>query len=256
MNTQRFFCFGLIAVALFGQQSHGQAAVQEKPGKSVFEAASIKKSTPQGSGNCKITPMRLRCTNYRLDKMIFWAYRLSPYIVQGMPSWAETAFYDVNASAEQENSAALNQLENHKVVLACLQDLFENRFHLKFHYEKQLRAGFRLLTSKGGLKIKPAADAKGGSSFSSKMVDGHRLLEFRYYTMANVANALTGELARPVVDATGIDGRYDFSVQMPVDDDATGSLFSALGDFGLKLEATKIETNIFVVDRLEKPTEN
>jgi uncharacterized protein (TIGR03435 family) len=255
MNAQMFVYFGLAVVAFSGLRLYSQPASQDNPAKSVFEVASVKRSVPQSSGNCKITPMRLSCTNYRLDQIVYWAYKLTPSAVQGMPSWTAAAPYDINASSERETLATLSQAENHKLVIAGLQDLLVNRFHLTFHYEKQLRPGFRLVAKKGGLAIKPVANPKGGSSHSSSIVDGQRVIKFRNYTMANVADALTGELARPIVDATGIDGRYDFTVQIPLNDTGV-TIFNALGDFGLKLEAEKIETNIFVIDRLEKPSDN
>ncbi len=247
-------CCGLAAMALPGQLLFGQSPSKDSAAKTVFEAASVKLSKPAGSGSCHITPMRLTCTNYRLDTVIDLAYRVAPFEVEGMPSWAHTAFYDITASVERESPTTLSYAENHKLVMACLQDLLENRFHLNAHFEKQLRPGFRLVTKKGGLTIKPSANPHGSGQGSNRIGDDH-VITIRNYTMASVANALSGELRCPVVDATGIEGRYSFAIRIPAEERG-GSFISALGDFGLKLEADKIEANVFIIQGLERPSDN
>jgi uncharacterized protein (TIGR03435 family) len=66
----------------------------------------------------------------------------------------------------------------------------------------------------------------------------------------------------PIVDQTGLDGVYDFSLTFTmtrnIDDAADVSLFDALQDqLGLKLERRKAPLDRIVVDRIERaPTEN
>ena len=75
--------------------------------------------------------------------------------------------------------------------------------------------------------------------------------------------AVGGEVGRQVVDRTGLTGKWDFFVTYtpmsaagsPADTDAPG-LFTALQEqLGLRLESTEGPVNVFVVDRLERPTE-
>jgi uncharacterized protein (TIGR03435 family) len=84
----------------------------------------------------------------------------------------------------------------------------------------------------------------------------------------------TAVLDRPVVDQTGLPGRYDFlltwtpdetqfgglgvKVPPPTDKaDAPPDLFTAIQqELGLKLESTKAQVDVLVVDKVEKPTEN
>jgi uncharacterized protein (TIGR03435 family) len=79
---------------------------------------------------------------------------------------------------------------------------------------------------------------------------------------------------KPVVDHTGLTGRYDFFLtwtpddsqflQMgarapqPTDDpNAPPGLFTAIQEqLGLKLQAAKGPVQVLVIDHLEKPTEN
>lgn len=252
MRTTAFFRFWPAAAAFlccaFGQ-SDGLTP-QPRP---RFEVASVKASKLQ-YGNCKTTPFHLNCTGLGLDTMVLGAYARLPYLAQGLPSWANSAFYDINAVLEGQGSPAIGKRENFRLLMAALQSLLEERFHLRFHHENQLRSGFRLAATKGGLKLKSAEDPSKGALYHSI----HGGIEYRNYTMANVAVVLSGDCQCPVVDATGAEGPYDFEIQLEPDEPHTNGsrLGPALGRFGLKLEAGKLETDIFVIDRLERPAGN
>jgi uncharacterized protein (TIGR03435 family) len=70
-----------------------------------------------------------------------------------------------------------------------------------------------------------------------------------------------GSSDRQVIDKTGIAGKFDFQIEYsasetPGPDDAAPSIFTALGQLGLKLEATKAPREFLVIDHIERPTEN
>ena len=92
-------------------------------------------------------------------------------------------------------------------------------------------------------------------------------------TMADFAGFLQrGVVDRPVLDQTGLTGRYDFGVvwrpevplggngnnpPLPADLESREDIYTAIQqELGLKLEATKTATEVLVVDHLEKPSEN
>ena len=93
--------------------------------------------------------------------------------------------------------------------------------------------------------------------------------------MTALANTLARLLGRPVVDNTGLTGRYDFDLEYSRDDSngmmlaapAGGalpaaaepgvSIFASIQQLGLKLDAQKLPMKTIVVDRAEKvPTGN
>jgi uncharacterized protein (TIGR03435 family) len=93
--------------------------------------------------------------------------------------------------------------------------------------------------------------------------------------MADFAGVMQGAvLDRPVVDQTGLTGRWDFTLKWTPDEfqfgglgvrvptptnaaDAPPDLFTAVQEqLGLKLDSTKAPAEVFVVDRVEKPSEN
>ena len=85
--------------------------------------------------------------------------------------------------------------------------------------------------------------------------------------MAQVAASLTaaGRLARPVVDQTGLDGRFDFTLEWiresndpaPADLQEGTTFQEALQEqLGLKLKSTKATMDTLVIDHVERPSEN
>ena len=70
-------------------------------------------------------------------------------------------------------------------------------------------------------------------------------------------------LDKPVVDETGLAGRYDFVLKWIPDELSTNDpnappgIFTAVREqLGLKLERTKGPTDVLVIDHVERPTEN
>jgi uncharacterized protein (TIGR03435 family) len=77
-------------------------------------------------------------------------------------------------------------------------------------------------------------------------------------------------LDRPVIDQTGISGRYDFDLEWLPDETQFGGLglkpnpdhpkpdlYAAVQQqLGLRLEATTGPVDVLIVDRAEKPSEN
>jgi uncharacterized protein (TIGR03435 family) len=79
----------------------------------------------------------------------------------------------------------------------------------------------------------------------------------------NLAIVLGMQLGKPVVDETKIEGNYDFRLQYDdgelngaAADSALGSVFGAIHNIGLKLEAAKIPMDVLVIDSAERPSEN
>jgi uncharacterized protein (TIGR03435 family) len=78
--------------------------------------------------------------------------------------------------------------------------------------------------------------------------------------MARLAEYLSAQAGRPVMNNTGLTGEYDFRVEWsadPAKDPSAPSIFTALQEqLGLKLEPAKGPIEVIIVDRAEKPSEN
>ena len=87
-------------------------------------------------------------------------------------------------------------------------------------------------------------------------------------TMEFLGRMLRQTVGRPVVDKTGLKGSYRMKIQydrvlqqtgpaIAPSPDALPSVFAALPDqLGLKLESSRADQDVLVIDRLERPTEN
>jgi uncharacterized protein (TIGR03435 family) len=182
---------------------------------------------------------------------------------------------------------------------AMIQSLLEDRFKLVVHRETKDLPAYALVVGKNGLKIKevppdPETDAgrgkvdvtvtgggRGGTVVNygpgSYVTYGLNKLDAKKVNFASLVDTLARFVDRPIVDMTGLTGKYDFTLEYSVEElrslvrasggdasripdlggDPTISIFSSLEGLGLKLEARKAPVEVIVVDRAEKvPTAN
>jgi len=88
-------------------------------------------------------------------------------------------------------------------------------------------------------------------------------MKFTNNSMSDFRLGMQYFLDKPVVDETGIDGRYSFVLKWTPDDmkgadgDGPPALFTAVQEqLGLKLEATKGPVEVMVMDRVLRPSAN
>jgi uncharacterized protein (TIGR03435 family) len=290
----------------------------------AFEVTSIKPSEPMTpamiqSGKLhygmKIDGKRVDIGNFRMMRLIMMAWDVKMYQVQGPPWLLTGQAFDIVANLPE--GATKEQ------VPAMLQKLLAERFKLQVHTDTQPRAVYALVVAEGGAKLKesaaPGEDAtpppgvtgsssasvnlrkNGGGSFSdgsghkqtvTPTPDGKYLrFDTSGVTMAELAEGLSPMTNQPIVDKTGLKGRYDVTLDISMQDvleaqrrfggaaaagaggagagpdaskpaeaasDAPGSsLFTALKALGLKLEKRKEPMLQVFVDHCEKrPTDN
>jgi uncharacterized protein (TIGR03435 family) len=139
--------------------------------------------------------------------------------------------------------------------------LMADRFQLKFHYEKRELPVYLLTVAKGGPKLK-----KGDPNEPAGLGGGPGNLGATNATMADLAELLAhGFLDRPVIDQTGLAGKFDLRLTWTPDEmqaatqsaDAPPGLFTAIQEqLGLKLVSTKAPADVIVIDHVEKPSAN
>lgn len=243
---------GLIAMIWLGAGVHLSVAQPL-----AFDAASIKPTPADRSGGFpyRVGPGSLSMRAL-LKGFIVQAYDVAYYQVDGGPAWAQSELYDIQAKADGE-------ADQHRIKV-MLRTLLADRFQLKVHHETRMMAGYVLSVDKGGLRL-PAArtdvppDSEGVIQVGGGVVS-------RGSTIKHLALGLTLELGRPVIDQTNIEGHYDFTLRFD-DSDATGvgtadspsgfgSVFGALHEIGLTLEARKVPIEMLVIDSADRPSEN
>ncbi|HXP84447.1 MAG TPA: TIGR03435 family protein [Bryobacteraceae bacterium] len=234
----------------------------------VFEVATIKPSKPDTPGKAFLVRGREFSTlNTTLSDIITFAYGIHARQITGGPAWLETEKFDLLAKPEGEGQPSQSQWKT------MVQKLLADRFKFTFHRDKKELSVYAIVVGKNGPKLtKSEGDPNG---LPGLFFRGLGVLPARNATMADFAGVMQGAvLDRPVVDQTGLSGRFDFTLTWTPDEFQFGGLgvrvpppadnaaappdlFTAMQEqLGLKLEATKAPAEVFVVDRVEKPSEN
>ena len=231
----------------------------------AFEVATIKPSRPETQG--KAFTMRGRqvlTINTHLSDLITFAYGVHVRQIVNAPEWATQDRFDVAGVPDTEGQP------NERQLRIMVQKLLADRFKLTFHRDKQELSVYALVLGRDGAKLaKSVADPNG---LPGLMFRGLGVLPAINASMTDFANVLQGAVMdRPVVDQTGLTGKFDFTltwtpddsqfrgmgirVPPPPDNATAPNLFTAIQEqLGLRLESTKAPAEVLVIDRVEKPT--
>lgn len=235
-----------------------------------FEVATIKPSKPGRPGKLfTVRGRRFITVNTTLDDMMTFAYGIQQKQIVGGPDWIRTDKYDLLAEPAGEG-----QPNDHQWKI-MVQKLMADRFQLKFHHEKRDLSVYAIIAGKNGPKLtKSQGDPNGlPGLFFSRLQPA--VLNVRNATMADFAGVMqSAALDRPVVDQTGLSGRYDFTLTWTPDESQFGGLgvrvpppakdanappglFTAIQEqLGLKLKPTRAPAEVIVIDHVEKPSPN
>ncbi len=231
--------------------------------------------------------------SFPLFAYISFAYKLTPTpdqreaMLAHLPKWLGTDRFDIEARAEGNPSKDQMRL--------MMQSLLADRFKLAVHFETQdvpVLALTLVKPGKTGPKLLPHAEGPPCDKPSTEVFpqvcdiyamtpkpDRSVVAGSRNATIAGLAANLPGQvlaasglfpgtvpsgegrLDHPLVDQTGLTGKFDFTLQWTPESNATdspGSTFlEALRDqLGLKLTSTKGPIQTLVVDHVENPSEN
>ncbi|MGD0480612.1 MAG: TIGR03435 family protein [Terracidiphilus sp.] len=256
-----------IAVCSFlRSQTAAQPEVAAGPAP-AYEIVSIK---PDKSGSPGAHMQRLpdgfRWTNFPVSTWVRSAYDVTmDSQIVGLPGWADSEPYDIEAKADAETAEAWKKLsdkERWKLERPMMQSLLADRCQLKVHRETREMPVYDLVIAKGGLKMKeaPVDDHNGGESMGPGKMTAQGL------STDSLVSAFSGMVGRMIVDKTGLgEKKFDFELRWTPDDrraadnaaDAGPSIFTALEEqLGLKLVPAKGPVEVIVIDHIEKPSAN
>jgi uncharacterized protein (TIGR03435 family) len=274
------------AIGLFhAQPARAQA---QSPAALSFEVASVKsnKSGDPGSPSMILPGGRFKATNNSVRALILNAYGIwtTPSLLQGGPAWIDSDRYDIDAKAAANTIPAgtSNRVLWEKTRL-MLQTLLADRFKLSIRRETKEMPTYQLVVAKNGAKLqKTDADCDVSYTTCHGFSGGPWHLSGSGVDMYDLALILSSYSDRPVIDRTGIEGLFDLKLQwnphwprVPAADDSPRSpavearegprsdpssippLFDALEQqLGLRLESHKGPVEVYVVDHMERPSEN
>lgn len=241
------------------------AAAQTAARRLTFDVASIRPSQPgQVPQIMKPLPKGTgyMVQNMSVKAMMSVAYRLPLSRIEGGPDWFDTDRYDVEAKAER--SYSLDDLHT------MFKNLLADRFGLKFHMVTREGSVYNLVVDKGGPKMKPDGPPedmqvpvvpRGPGNFVGTKV---RMSYLCFFLGQQIPGA-----ERPVIDKTGLTQSYDFTLTfvpefpgVPTEKLAPElqnrpALFDAVRQqLGLRLEAAKGTVDSYMVDTVQRPSEN
>lgn len=229
-------------------------AQTEKP--LAFDAASIKPAgEPAGGrrgpsgGNVMLDPGRGSVTARRATArgIVREAYRVTDQQLSGGPNWLDSDWYTLEAKAE--TPATADDLRE------MLRTMLADRFRLAVHRESKPMPVYLMTVGKNGLKAPELKEGEPTPTHIPRRVPNGGPAMITSAGMPDFAYMLSRMplLDRPVVDQTGLHGRYFFGVMWSEDEDF---LTVMQEEFGLKFESRKAPVEVIVIDHIEKPSEN
>lgn len=291
-STQLWFFAAAACLAALALQAAAQTAAAPSSAEPAyvptmtFDVASVRQSEPGYSYTVSgfFTPhtSTFRATNFQIENLISFAYGLDSWSqIVAVPDSFQGAKFNVQAKADDAADQKLATLSGEQQWLEqrhMLLVLLAERFHLQAHWETKEGEIYNLV-SKNRSKMRESNGAP-PSDEDVKFFHGHRIppiyqrnnsqngYDFVGHacSIEMLAKTLTSQLGRPVVDKTGLTGKYDFvlsyhrtreSAQDENDPNLPPPLETAVQDqLGLKLEPAKGPVSHLIIDHLEKPTDN
>jgi len=245
----------------------GSFALAQSGAALKFEVASIRLHTGllTVSGGMNISGSRVDIPASSLTALIASAYDLRDYQLEGVAEWMRSDLFDISAEAPAGTVPTREQAKQ------MLQGLLAERFQLQLHPETREKPVYVLIPGKSGPKLMENPAGSGITKFNR---NGR---EVEMVFIGAPIDSLIRQLPRmpgvdrPVLDETGLRGKYDFSFSLadvqlgikveqngiPAADSESASVFTALQDqLGLKLESRQAPISVFVIDRAAKPSAN
>ena len=240
-----------LAIALCVAAVSGRGALAQP----AFAVATIRPSAQsvkfERDGKTEIARDRLLMRDVTVSTCIKWAYGVQQSQISG-PAWIASDHFDIEAKPDEPASEAQ--------MKAMMQTLLADRFKLTFHRQSKELKSFALTVAKGGSKMQKAAVDGPSSRQNSDMGTVVKSM-----TMREWGDFLAGVAELPVVDKTGLEGRYDFSLDfspyLPKEQNEHPDVVYILNqampaEIGLRLEPVKETVEVMVVDHVEKASVN
>lgn len=237
----------------------------------TFEVATIKPNAASDNRvGIRIEPGgRFNASGISVKALIGIAYNVRDFQVVNAPGWLGAERFDISAKAPDE----LGDRVPMEKIRPMIRALLEERFQLKTHRDTKEAAIYALVVGKNGHKLTPA---KAQSGQRGMMTMGRGGLNANGIGMPQLAQMLSQQLGRTVLDKTELSGEFEIKLQWtpevghagglagppspdaaPPTDNSGPTIFTAVQEqLGLRLESTKGPVEMIVIDKVEKPSEN
>jgi len=257
----------------------GVVALGAQTPKPSFEVASVKpQPEPPSFGTMATASPRLRQggvfsgSHATVAALVLYAYDLQPFQLTGGPDWARRDHFDISARAAADASA--------EQVRRMVQSLLEDRFKLVAHTEQRNIRFYALVLARQDGRLGPYISRMPDECTSTSATEVVKkfppraattedgMMSGRCANLTGLAGLLSVEMETPVVDQTGLSGKFVYQVLGVSPNSARLRATSdsvpkwppvpvALEEqLGLKLESRQGPFPVLVIDSVQQPTEN
>jgi uncharacterized protein (TIGR03435 family) len=271
--------------------------LRERPGSTsnpqvgaTFETVTIRpvRSSNGGRGTRRMPGGVFEATNISVRELIEFAYQRHAFDrreVIGGPAWIDSDHFDIVAKAA--NDPALDADGTPRQTLAMVQALLADHFAMRVHEDKKERDVYALTKASDGAELGPRvhpsdfdcstlapgkapALAPGQHPPCAQKTPPGRLFA-NTVSMPILASLIARYVDRPVIDATGLAGRFDIELEssdiraapdykpgpsdLALPPAAGPPIFTAVHEqLGLKLEARRALVSVIIIDAIAPPT--
>ena len=250
-----------------------------------FEVATIRPSDPneKDSGN-SVQAGRFEGHNTTLKGLVNFAYthwqdHAGEQVTSEGPAWTLKQHFDVEAKLSDEEMANWRTMSNYQhteYVKPMLRRLLADRFHLRVRTEQRVTQVYALVIAKGGSKLKevglpPASEDLDQADFSQRVQDAmaHKAPPIpESFTMGRegwsgtslpigmLVNeiAVNAHLDAPLINMTGLNGYYDFTMKVDHDPDGPPLVDQVEQQLGLKAEPRKLPLTYYIIESADLPS--
>jgi len=230
----------------------------------AFEVASIvpcKPGTPEPpmehTGMVQFTAPggKFRASATTVKYLMEWAYNIQPSQHSGDPAWFATDRYDITAQAEGPATDAQMKV--------MLQTLLADRFKLKLHHETKELTAYVVSVGKNAPKLFPPKEGEAHAMrMNPKMGSDQKMISVEIvatrFSLTQLIDVFARQLGSVMVNRTGLDGDYDFTLELTPDEsrpspiDPTLLMTAMREQLGLSLKSQKTPVDVLMIDSAEK----
>jgi uncharacterized protein (TIGR03435 family) len=242
----------------------GPGRCQEAAKPPAFEVASItpcKPGTPEPPGEhagmvqFTFPGGRFTARATTVKFLLEWAYGIQPAQHTGGPDWLGIDRYDIVAKA------AGNATDAEMKLMA--RTLLAERFHLTLHHDTRMLNALVLSTGKTPPRLFPAkADETHGIQIEPQAGGDQKMKSYHVvatrFSLEQLMDTFGRQLGSVIVNRTGLDGEYDFAIDLTPDEGTpnplgpTHVLDALRGQLGLVVKSEKMPVDLLVIDGVEK----
>ena len=255
----------------------------------AFEVASVKANKSEARPGLQFLPGgRFSATNVPLYILIATAYNLPFQSVRlsGAPDWTRSERYDLEATAGTGViPAGLSAKAREDKTRSMLQALLADRFKLTIRRDTKELPVYAVVVGKNGPKLQTAkieekdcADSPEHNGVTCHRWTGGmgRGLHGKAVTVSDIVTAVENWSDRPMLDKTGIQGLFEIDTDgwaplrprpiapgaessaedIAMADPTRPTIFMIFERLGLRMESQRAPVEVFIIDHVERPSEN